>query len=264
MRLNISVLGGSGEIRSEKSAEDFVTLVYREEYQEGDRVVFRCEEPGFYEVMFEDTMPQTIVYVEEKAEFVIPFGMMPRIGYSPRAFAGSLHLLTARRAAPGMVTACRNLALNPYDQHGETGMYPHATANVETRNEALFAARNAIDGIHANHCHYPYPFQSWGINQDPNAELKVELGVAADIESVVLTLRADYPHDSYWTRATLEFSDGSREIVSLEKSDMPQAFPVQKKGITWVMLKELIKAEDESPFPALTQIEVWGKIRSSI
>ena len=31
-----------------------------------------------------------------------------------------------------------------------------------------------------------------------------------------------------------------------------------KKGITWVRLEELIKADDPSPFPALTQIEVYG------
>ena len=65
-----------------------------------------------------------------------------------------------------MVYARRNLALNPLDQRGNTGMRPHACANVETRNEALFAARNAVDGIHANLRHYPYPaltqVEAWG------------------------------------------------------------------------------------------------------
>lgn len=44
--------------------------------------------------------------------------------------------------------SCRNLAKNVMDQHGETNCYPHASANVETRGEAVFAARNAIDGVH--------------------------------------------------------------------------------------------------------------------
>ena len=35
----------------------------------------------------------------------------------------------------------RNLAENPADQRGEVEAYPHATANVETRNESGFAAR---------------------------------------------------------------------------------------------------------------------------
>ena len=33
---------------------------------------------------------------------------------------------------------------------------------------------------------------------------------------------------------------------------------VEKKKISWIQLKELIKSEDPSPFPALTQIEVYG------
>lgn len=260
MKLTMSVYNKQGEVLSAGSAENLVTLIHSSEYQEGDYIVFTCSVPGFYEIMFEDTMPPSIVYVPEKAVFHIPFGLMPRIGYSPRAFTSVQHLLTARAANPAFVTARRNLALNPYDQHGETGMFPHAAANVETRNEALFAARNAIDGMYANHCHYPYPFQSWGINQDPDAELKIEFGIPVDLDSVVLTLRADYPHDSHWIQATVEFSDGSREIIKLEKSDLPQEFPIQKKAITWLVLKELIKAEDESPFPALTQIETWGTV----
>ncbi len=260
MGLQLQVLDKKGVCMSRANGENSALLVHKNRYHRGDTVMFICDVPGFYEVMLEDTMPPTLVYVEKQAKFVIPFGTMPRVGYSPRAFKSVQHLLTARRANPAMITARRNLALNPYDQHGETGMFPHASANVETRNEALFAARNAIDGMFANHAHYPYPFQSWGINKDPHAELTVQFGVPVSIDTVVLTLRADYPHDSYWTQATLEFSDGSDITISLEKSDAPQAFSCVKQAITWVKLKNLMKHEDESPFPALTQIEVWGTV----
>ncbi len=33
---------------------------------------------------------------------------------------------------------------------------------------------------------------------------------------------------------------------------------MEKKNISWIRLKDLIKSEDPSPFPALTQIEVYG------
>jgi hypothetical protein len=29
--------------------------------------------------------------------------------------------------------------------------------------------------------------------------------------------------------------------------------------VTWVEMKNLIKAENESPFPALSQLEIYGK-----
>ena len=78
------------------------------------------------------------------------------------------------------------------------------------------------------------------------------------LDEIRLTLRADYPHDNYWTQATLEFSDGSREVMQLTDSRAPQALKFAPKTVEWLVLKELIRAEGPSPFPALTQIEAWG------
>lgn len=249
-KAGVSLSAAEGSIR--------VTLVYPGRYHKGDSVVFTCDAPGWYELCMEDALPKTLVYVRSEAVFCIPFGTMSRVGYPPRAFKSLQHLLTAEPADPARAAMRRNLALNPLDQHGETGMWPHAFASVETRGEALFAARNAIDGIYANHRHYPYPYQSWGINKDPNAELTVDFGMEVALDEIVLTLRADYPHDSYWTQATVEFGDGSREVLKLKKEDAPQHFPIPVRRTSKLTLKELTKAEDESPYPALTQIEAWG------
>jgi hypothetical protein len=40
--------------------------------------------------------------------------------------------------------------------------------------------------------------------------------------------------------------------------DVSMSFEIRKKGIEWIKLGNLIKADDPSPFPALTQIEVYG------
>ena len=37
--------------------------------------------------------------------------------------------------------------------------------------------------------------------------------------------------------------------------------PIPEKEITWLELCNLIKAEDPSPFPALSQIEVYGRVK---
>lgn len=260
MELTVAVLDKNGTIISSASSENLVSLVHKPRYHKGDSIVFTTSKPGFYELRLEDTLPPAIVYVKDKAVFYIPFGTMERVSYSPRSFKSVQHLITATVANPAIVAARRNLALNPLDQHGDTGMFPHACANVETRNEALFAARNAVDGIFANHSHYPFPYQSWGINKNPQAELTISFGVPVILDEIILTLRADYPHDSHWTKVTVAFSDGSEEELSLEKSDMPQALSIAPRTVTSLTLKELIKADDESPFPALTQIEAWGII----
>ena len=55
--------------------------------------------------------------------------------------------------------------------------------------------------IFENASHGEYPYQSWGINQDPKAALTVDFGRPVVIE-IRLTLRADFPHDGWWEEAT--------------------------------------------------------------
>lgn len=86
----------------------------------------------------------------------------------------------------------------------------------------------------------------------------MEFGRPVRVEEIRLTLRADFPHDSWWTAATAAFSDGSRERLSLRKTAAPQTFVIPPRTVTRLTLCELQKADDESPFPALTQLEVWG------
>ena len=149
-------------------------------------------------------------------------------------------------------------ALNVMDQHGDTNCYPHASANVETRGEAVFAARNAIDGVTANNAHGEWPYQSWGINKRDDAKMKLEFGRKVAIDRIRLYTRADFPHDNWWKQVTFLFSDGSELTFDLEKSDKPHELVFDEKIITDLTLCKLIKSEEPSPFPALTQIEVYG------
>jgi hypothetical protein len=128
----------------------------------------------------------------------------------------------------------------------------------------VFAARNVIDGIFANASHGEYPFQSWGINQRADAELRLEFGCPVEIDEVRLTLRADFPHDNYWRSATVLFSDGSTEVLDLVKTHMPQAFKLEQRKVEWLVLKELVKSEEASAFPALTQLEAWGFVAEKL
>ena len=79
-----------------------------------------------------------------------------------------------------------------------------------------------------------------------------------EIDRIILYTRADFPHDSWWEQATIRYSDGSTEKISMKKSILPHEFMIEKRKVSWIELCDLIKADDPSPFPALTQIEVYG------
>lgn len=258
--LKICVLDGEGAEKCQACGPDQIHLVCSGEYQPGDRIVFETDETdAFYVIRVDSCMDEAYVYLTKRTlTYVIPFEMQ-RISKSAGCFAGERHYLTMRKACSEENRNYRNLAKNVLDQHDDTGCYPHVSANAETRGEALFAVQNVIDGVVANGCHWPWPYQSWGINRREDAELTLEFGRAVDIDRISLVTRADFPHDSWWTEATVSFSDGSSEVLSMEKSERPHEFAVQRTGITWLKLGKLIKADDPSPFPALTQIEVYGR-----
>ena len=96
------------------------------------------------------------------------------------------------------------------------------------------------------------------INRDPNAALTLDFGREVLLDELRITERADFPHDNYWVKATVEFSDGSQLDIPLVKSAKPQSVAFEPKRVRSLVLKDLIQAEGTSPFPALTQIEAFG------
>lgn len=257
---SLKVLKANGETKHVARGEKEVILVATSVYDEGDRVVLEyAGEPKYFIFQADDAMGEALLYVKGNVEIKVPFGEL-RDGYSPKSFMGDVHYITAREASKEEIYAYRNQAYNVYDDHHNAQSYPHASANVETRNEAVFAARNAINGVKANSAHGQWPYTSWGINRDPKACLKIDFGHAVDIDKVRLYLRADFPHDNWWKEVTLAFSDGSEVVAGLKKTGEGQDITFDKKTVTWVELKNLIKAETESPFPALSQIEVYGVV----
>lgn len=255
----IAIQREDGSVKAEKRDGGQIVMVYEGSYEPGDRIKFTVPEaPAYYSIRVDDCMDEALVYLTGvQVEYMIPFAEK-KAACNPKAFTGELHYITLRRAREWEFQAYRNLARNVMDQHRDQGCYPHAHANVETRGESVFAAGNAIDGVLANESHGLWPYQSWGINRQDDAEITVDFGRPVTIDTVVLYTRADFPHDNWWTEATLSFSDGTAEVITMEKSVKPHSFPITRKNITWIKMSGMRKADDPSPFPALTQIEVYG------
>lgn len=252
---------GKGEVEKACSVagDNETYLVYHNEFEDGDRIAVNTDGNGrFIVAKFEDSMTEAFIYVPGMSMgfFIPPKNNRPN--YSPKSFIGDCHFISVRYASDEEISKRKNLALNVYDQHENANSFPHASANIETRGEAVFAARNAIDGIYANDSHGRYPYESWGINRDPKAALTIDFGREVRIDEIRITERADFPHDNYWVEARLSFDDGSFEIIKLKKSDKPQCFKIKERVVKSFTLDHLIQAKGPSPFPALTQIEAWG------
>lgn len=254
---SIQVTDSAGKVRQSATGESYARLLCTLDYDEGDNIIFLADAEHCV-VQADQALPETMVYLKEKKYiYKIPKGDFA-LAYPPQAFAGDRHILQIRPAREEELQTRRNLALNPLDQRFYESCFPHASANVETRDEPAFFARSVIDGLKFNHSHGSWPYQSWGIGGRADAEISIHFGRAVRIDEVAVTLRADFPHDSWWTKGTLTFSDGHQMALAFEKTGDTQYFKTGEHTVEWVKLSELIKARNLSPFPALTEWEVFG------
>lgn len=229
-------------------------------YNEGDFIRLEVDEPNTYiMVKFDDTFEESLIYIKESLvwDYKIPYSEEEKRAMKDSAFTGRGLAISARLASDEEIKRYQNVLRNRHATVTFAGVYPYAHANVETRNDPTFFARNAIDGIFHNDDHGLYPFQSWGINQQDDAAITIELGREVEVNRVGITIRSDFPHDTWWNQVTLEFSDGSREIINLKKDHHRQFFDIKERKIEWVKMCEMKKGEP-GPFPALTQLELFG------
>jgi len=163
----------------------------------------------------------------------------------------------------------RNVALNPDDVHEsewtEADGYPHATSNSEYPDFddvhwKGFQARCAINGLVDNSGH-GLGKPSWGPNNVENymedLYWRVDLGEPMEVDKVVIYIRADFPHDDYWHSATLKFSDGSSEAISLEKTADPQTFPFTPRVTDYLIITDLVE-ELPREWCSFTEVQLWG------
>ena len=227
-------------------------------YEAGDVIEIVSDEKHLWVQMEATILPGEVYLPEGRMTWRVPAGEH-REAYYPFAFQGGRNIVTARVMSPEEVAARRNIACNPADLRGDTDFYPHCTANVETRGESTFAARNVIDGMRHSDHHGRWPYQSWGIGAREDAWCLLEFGREVTVDEMALTLRADFPHDAYWTNGHVVLSDGTEVAFPLEKTGDRQYISLGEHRITWMRLERMQKSDDPSAFPSLIEREVFGR-----
>lgn len=255
--ITISVLDASGALLASSAHESEAFLCLDRVYEPGDTIVIASDGKHVWAQLDTALLPGEVYLPGGRMSWRVPEGEH-RLAYCPGAFAGPRHLITARGMTQVEVAARRNVACNPADLRGDTDFFPHCTANVETRGESCFAARNVIDGLRACTSHGEWPFQSWGIGAREDAWLLVDFGREVTIDEMALTLRADFPHDAYWVSGHVVMSDGSEASYNLQKTGNRQYIPLGRHTVTWLRLERMQKSDDPSAFPALIELEVFG------
>ena len=255
--ITIAVKDAAGAILARAAHESEALLCFDRDYAEGDVIEITSDAAHLWLQPDISVLPGEVYLPAGRMTWRVPSGEY-RLAYRPGAFTEPRHIVTARALSAGEIASVRCLSRNPADLRGDTDFFPHCTANVETRNESCFAARNVIDGLRHNTFHGEWPFESWGIGARTDAWCLLDLGREAELDRMALTLRADFPHDAYWVRGQVALSDGAAIEFPLQKTGERQFVDLSGHTARWLRLERLVKSDDPSAFPALRQWEVFG------
>lgn len=255
--ITITAHTADGQLLGQAAHAEEALLRVDRAYEEGDVIEITSDTPHLWVQMDASILPGEVYLPDGRMTWRVPAGEH-RLAYCSGAFRGPRSIVTARAMTAGEIAARRNIARNPSDLRGDTDFFPHCTANVETRGESTFAARNVIDGMRHNDHHGLWPFQSWGIGAREDACCTLDFGREVEIDGMALTLRADFPHDAYWVSGHVVLSDGTEYAFPLEKTADRQHIAIGRHTVRWMRLERLQKSNDPSAFPALTEWEVFG------
>jgi len=254
--IQVEVQMPSGRKLAPQAGPNGGEFTFDQRWEPGSRIVLHG--PSYMIIRLADGLPESLLYTPTgQVVFPVPSGKEGKV-YPPGAFAADRPRIWVRPAAVEELLFRRNVALNPYDVRGPAVGFPHATASSECRDEPVFAARNAIDGMVENRHHGSWPAESWGPEQVQNAWWQVDFGRPVLVDTLTLYLRADFPHDHTWHAAVLEFSDGTTENVVLQNIAGPQTFTFKPRQVTTLRLGKLLQNEPLG-WCALSEAEVFGQ-----
>ena len=278
-RLEVRDAHGTVIAGSDKTHRSFdrtlAVVTFEHAYQPGDQIIVRG--PARMAVRVDDWIPECEIFLSKPIlvafSFLIPYGQgepATRSPFSPDSFAGVWHRVTARALTDIESSRYRNLAMNACDQdipptslEGAEGqlqpsVFPHASTNSVSRQLPDFQARNAIDGMTQNSHHGVWPYQSWGPELRNDLWWKVDFGRPVEVDKIRLMVRSDFPHDSYWQSAVIEFSDGGEVPIQILQTAEFQEFTFPKRSVSWLRLNKLVPA-DPSRWCSFIEVEAWGR-----
>lgn len=279
--LRLLYLNKEGEVLAESQPGNpsFLDIRYKE-YEPGDKIkiIVEGQRPDNVidiVVQFDNTMAPSIVRIPTgEYTFTIPFDT-EREPYGQNAFCGDTHLIYARLLEPFEYRNIQNLATNAIDYDDQDYIhpsqkkaliYPHIWTNSGATN-VRFLAKNANNGNCNNVHHGRFPYESWGTNGRDDAELTLDLGKTIYCHSINLYFRHDFPHDTYWKSLELviiteedgKLSEHIHPVTDIIK-DVTYTPVFLDQKLRAVRLQNMVRADDEPPFAALSQIVVWGAL----
>lgn len=257
--IEVSIVNKNGQ-ELYKCKDNSIDFIYQAQYDEGDKIIVNKKDTDHIAMQLDEYIAESIIYSgTNQIVFEVPFGELRR-GYDKNAFSGDEHRIRVYEPNEDVKYGFRNISLNSHDKRGQMKYYPHAYANLVTREDVCFFERNAIDGVRDNEGHGDYPYHSWAGGAREDLEYYIDFGAEVEVKKLVFYLRADFPHDTYWKNIDVEFSDGNKVTAEFDGIKDGQELILPEKVKTKIVhLTNFKQVSFPLSWAALSQIEVYGR-----
>ena len=181
--IQIKIVNKNGEILfCEKGTA--INTVYCGKYNEGDKIIISKPDTEYIALQLDSTLQESILFSPlSTIEYQIPYGELLK-GYAEGAFSGNEHIIKVYEPEDNIKYGSRNISLNSHDLRGQKKYFPHAFANLVTREAVCFFERNAIDGVTDNKGHGNYPYHSWAGGAREDLEYFIDFGTEVELYSI--------------------------------------------------------------------------------
>ncbi len=230
-------------------------------YTQGDTVTVTLPKGEKYlGLTLNDNIGETILYVPSGIyTYTVPSAATMTAAFEPTFASNTSNTIKARIVTATELSLRRNLTFNPYDLDDATSAYPHATASDWHATNAMFAPRNAIDGVAQNESHNAWPYQSWGPSDTGEHWIKLDFGKEISVNEIAFYLRSDNSSGhTFYKSAVLEFSNGNTQTVEFEETLDKQTFTFDTVTTSYIKIKDFVKVDESMTWAGITEIEVYG------
>ena len=258
--ISIKVIDKDGKELFFQKGKDTVDCIYEGEFSEGDVIRVETNDGEFLAVKLDETLEESIIFAPGKKFVYEIHKEYNGLSFDENAFMGDSHRLMARVPEDEEIYSERNIALNSHDLQVAKGSYPHAHANLVTRQSPNFFERNAINGVIHPEGHWGYPYSNWAGGARNDLEFFVDFGTKVEISKIVFYLRADFPHDSYWNSVEVLTDDGTSVKAEFQPTGEGQELIFPETKITkTIHLTNFTQPTEPLSWAGLSQIVVCGK-----
>ena len=91
---------------------------------------------------------------------------------------------------------------------------------------------------------------------------KLDFGRDVSITKIVIYIRADFPHDTYWDSCTVKFSDGTTQELSFKQTANAQEFEFDTakvvSSITFTNFSKGTVSGSSNEWAAWMELQVFG------